>query len=91
MDAPRILESMQEYFMERKPTEVAEDFGRQPVVSLLKDSLDVVDFFIHLEDKIGMETGADLNKLGPRLIRSNFSELAQEVAQHLEKSNRPPN
>jgi hypothetical protein len=91
MDVPRILESMREYFVERKPAEVAEDFGRQPVVSLLKDSLDVVDFFIHLEDKLGMDTGADLTKLGPRLIKSNFTELAGEVAKHLKRLDSPSN
>jgi hypothetical protein len=87
MDQQRILELMQEYFVARKPSEISRDFAQQPVVSLLKDSLEVVDFFIHLEDKLNVDTGADLNRIGPRLMNSNFSELAAEVEKGLKPGN----
>jgi hypothetical protein len=85
MDRESILELMKEYFTARKSSEMAEDFAHQPVVSLLKDSLDVVDFFIHLEDKLNMDTSADLNQLGPQLMNSNFGELAAEVERQIGK------
>jgi hypothetical protein len=79
MDQEHILILMKEYFEARKPSEVGADFAQQPVAALLKDSLEVVDFFIHLEDQLQVDTGADLNRLGPRLMNSNFQELAAEV------------
>jgi acyl carrier protein len=51
-----MLKLMLEFFERKNPTLTAEALGELRVLSLLRDSLDVVDFMIFIEDKLGLET-----------------------------------
>jgi hypothetical protein len=74
-----MLKLMLEFFERKNPTLTAEALGELRVLSLLKDSLDVVDFMIFIEDKLGLETQFDLNEVRTSFINSNFGELAGEI------------
>ncbi len=79
MNQRGMLELMLEFFEKKNPKLTAEILGEQQVLSLLKDSLDIVDFMIFIEDKLGLETQFDLNQVRTSFINSSFSELACEI------------
>jgi hypothetical protein len=74
-----MLKLMLEFFERKNPMLTAEALGQLRMLSMLKDSLDVVDFMIFIEDKLGLETQFDLNEVRTSFINSNFGELACEI------------
>lgn len=78
-----ILAFMLEYFQKGKPTLTAESLGEQAVTSLLTDSLDVVEFMMFMEDKIGLEAQFDLDQVRANIVNSTFRELAGEILRRL--------
>jgi acyl carrier protein len=83
MNQTGILDLMLEYFEKRNPTMTAESLSEQPVVSLLKDSLDVVEFMIFMEEKLDVESQFDLNQIRAGLVDGKFGDLAREIARLL--------
>jgi acyl carrier protein len=81
MDRDEVLEKMRVYFERKQPPDVLATFATQPAKALLPDSLDVVDFILHLEEATGVEI--DINEVGEALMNKNFGELADEVARRL--------
>ena len=82
MTADEVLETMKAYFAGKQPAEVLAAFPEQTPRALLKESLDVVDFVVYLEEELDREI--DLNALGEVLLNRNFGELSQEMARMLE-------
>jgi hypothetical protein len=80
MNPAGILGLMVEYFEKRHPQMTPESLSEQPVISLLKDSLDVVEFMIFMEEKLDVETQFDLNQIRARFVEGKFGDLAQEIA-----------
>jgi hypothetical protein len=78
-----ILAYMLEYFQKGNPTLTAEGLGEESVVSLLKDSLDVVEFMMFMEDKLGLDAQVDLTQMRGSLVNGNFRELAGEILRRL--------
>lgn len=78
MEPTALLEVMKGYFVQRKfPAAALENFaGKQPR-ELLKESLDVVEFVVHLEEELGREI--DTNELGEALLSKDFGNLAIEI------------
>ncbi len=83
MDADQILALMKEYFREKQPPEVLAGFAEQTPRDLLKESLDVVDFLVYLEEELDRDI--DVNQLGEALLYKNFGDLAGEVARMLDE------
>ena len=82
MDTELILEKMKTYFAGKLSEEELATFAEQAPRTILKESLDVVDFLVYLEDELGREI--DINELGDPILNKNFGELAQEVSRMLE-------
>ena len=81
MNPTEILELMKAYFAGKQPAEVLDAFAEQSPKALLKESLDVVDFVVYLEEELGRDI--DINALGEALLNKNFGDLAAAVAQML--------
>jgi acyl carrier protein len=79
-----ILGRMKAYFEGKQPPEVLDTFAEQSPRALLKESLDVVDFVVYLEEELGREI--DMNELSQSLLNENFGELAVEVSRMLDES-----
>jgi hypothetical protein len=82
MDSAAVLEVMRAFFKDRVPAPAPGDFGAQAPRALLKESLDVVDFIVYLEEELGCPI--DTRELGEALMNRNFGELAAELAGRLE-------
>lgn len=78
MDRDAVLGQMRAYFEAKQPPDVLADFARQSPRALLPDSMDIVDFILHLEETLGCEI--DVSEIGESLVRMNFGELAGELA-----------
>lgn len=83
MQPTQILETMKAYFAEKQPAEVLATFSEQSPRALLKESLDVVDFVVYLEEELGREI--DINQLGEAILKLNFGELSVEVSRILDE------
>ena len=81
MDPTEVLEMMKAYFKGKQPAEVLDAFVEQSPRALLKESLDVVDFVVYLEEELGREI--DINQLGSALLSKNFGDLSAEVSRML--------
>ncbi len=81
MEPQAILEIMKSYFEDKQPTEVLDGFEQQSPRALLKESLDVVEFLVHVEEQIGREI--DINQIGEAMQNMKFGDLAQEVSRLL--------
>jgi acyl carrier protein len=81
MQSTEILDVMKGYFAGKQPPEVMDVFAEQSPKTLLKESLDVVDFVVYLEEELGRDI--DINELGEALLNRNFGDLSTEVARML--------
>jgi acyl carrier protein len=69
---------MRGYFEEKQPAHVMETFHDQHPKALLKESLDVVEFLVHVEEETGREI--DINRFGEAMQNLKFGELAREIS-----------
>lgn len=83
MSPDELLNVMKAYFEGKEPSEVLASFPEQYPKSLLKESLDVVDFIVYLEEEL--ERDINIQQLGQALVDKNFGELSIEVARMLEE------
>jgi len=82
MEPDALIEVMKGYFVQRKfPAETFENFAEKQPRELLKESLDVVEFVVHLEEELGQEI--DTNELGEALLNKSFGDLAVEIIEAL--------
>ncbi len=84
MSPDELLNVMKAYFEGKESSEVMAAFPELYPKSLLKESLDVVDFIVYLEEEL--ERDINIQQLGQALIDKNFGELSIEVARMLEES-----
>jgi acyl carrier protein len=89
MSEGAILAYMLEYFQKGNPTLTAESLAEQNVLTLLTDSLDVVEFLMFMEDKLGLDTQFELSQVRANLVNSNFRELAGEILRRLPAASEP--
>lgn len=81
VDADELLTWMKSYFEGKQPPEVLANFGDRKPRELLAASLDIVEFVVHVEEKLGREI--DMDSLGQSLLNSNFRELSETVVRML--------
>ena len=72
-----VLEAMREFFAENFPNVPRDNIETLRASDVIQQSLDLVEFVLHLEEKLGLEI--DINKLGEKLITKTFGELADEL------------
>ena len=83
MQPEAVLTMMKGYFEGKQPADLLQAFASVQPRTLLKESLDVVDFVVYLEEELGRDI--DLNVLGEALLNKNFGDLAVEVSNALEE------
>lgn len=81
MGADEILGLMKRYFEGKQPPEVMANFGDQSPRALLKESLDVVEFIVQIEEELDREI--DINALSETLLNSTFRELSVKISSAL--------
>jgi acyl carrier protein len=77
MDQNAMVELMKGYFLETRPGEALDDFPNRLPRELLTESMDLVEFVVYLEEKLGIEI--KFNEFGDALINKNFAQLANEL------------
>jgi len=79
VDANAIVDRMRAFFEGKQPPEVLAGFSELTPRALLKESLDVVDFVVYLEEEL--ERDIDLSRLGEAIVSKTFGELAGMLAE----------
>ncbi|PON12579.1 hypothetical protein C2W62_38870 [Candidatus Entotheonella serta] len=89
MDQSGLLDLVKAYVKEQKPEIELDSLAQTPIRDVLIDSLDITEFLMEMEDRIGLESEAiDLDELGPKLAENpTFAELADDIIRYLDDHN----
>ena len=68
---------MNEFFAENFPNVSRDNIEALKASEVIHQSLDLVEFVLHLEEKLGLEINIDT--LGEKLVTKTFDELADEL------------
>ena len=71
-----VLEAIAEFFAENFPNVPRDNIEGMKASDVIQQSLDLVEFVLHLEEKLGLEI--NINTLGEKLITKTFGELAED-------------
>jgi acyl carrier protein len=77
VDRKTVLAAMAEFFAENFPNVPRDNIEGMKASDVIQQSLDLVEFVLHLEEKLGIEI--NINTLGEKLITKTFGELADEL------------
>lgn len=77
IDREKVMQAIAEFIREECPTFSAQDLETVKASDVIKQSLELVEFVLHLEEKLGIEI--NINSLGEKLINKNFGGLADEL------------
>ena len=77
IDREAVLEAMNEFFAENFPNVSRDNIEALKAREVIHQSLDLVEFVLHLEEKLGLEI--NINTLGEKLVTKTFGELADEL------------
>jgi acyl carrier protein len=77
VDRKAVLEAMAEFFAENFPNIPRDNMEGMKASDVIQQSLDLVEFVLHLEEKLGIEI--NINTLGEKLITRTFGELADDL------------
>jgi acyl carrier protein len=77
VDRKAVLQAMEEFFAENFPNVPRDNIEGMKASDVIQQSLDLVEFVLHLEEKLGLEI--NINTLGEKLITKTFGELADEL------------
>ena len=72
-----VLEAIAEFFEENFPNVPRDKIEGMKASDVIQQSLDLVEFVLHLEEKLGLEI--NINTLGEKLITKTFGELADDL------------
>ena len=72
-----VLEAIVEFFEENFPNVPRDNIEGMKASDVIQQSLDLVEFVLHLEEKLGLEI--NINTLGEKLITKTFGELADDL------------
>ena len=72
-----VLEAIVEFFEENFPNVPRDKIEGMKASDVIQQSLDLVEFVLHLEEKLGLEI--NINTLGEKLITKTFGELADDL------------
>ena len=77
VDRKAVLDAIGEFFAENFPNVPREKIESLKASEVIQQSLDLVEFVLHLEEKLGIEI--NINTLGEKLVTKTFGELADEL------------
>ena len=77
VDRKAVLEAIAEFFAENFPNVPRDRIEGMKASDVIQQSLDLVEFVLHLEEKLGLEI--NINTLGEKLITKTFGELADDL------------
>ena len=77
VDRKAVLDAMGEFFAENFPNIPRDNIEGMKASDVIQQSLDLVEFVLHLEEKLGLEI--NINTLGEKLITETFGELADDL------------
>jgi acyl carrier protein len=77
VDRKAVLDAMAEFFTENFPNIPKETIESLKAGEVIQQSLELVEFVLHLEEKLGIEI--NINTLGEKLITKTFGELADDL------------
>ena len=72
-----VLEAISTIFAENLPNVPRGNIEDMKASDVIQQSLDLVEFVLHLEEKLGLEI--NINTLGEKLITKTFGELADDL------------
>jgi acyl carrier protein len=72
-----VLEAIAEFFAENFPNVPRDKIEGMKASDVIQQSLDLVEFVLHLEEKLGLEI--NINTLGEKLVTKTFGELADDL------------
>jgi acyl carrier protein len=72
-----VLAAMKEFIRAHFPTAPTDEIESLTAGDVIRQSLELVEFVLHLEDRLGVEV--NINQLGENLIVQNFGALADEL------------
>jgi acyl carrier protein len=73
----KVLDIMKAYLADDQPDKPLDNFPNRLPSEFLEDSVDVLTFVMHLEEKLHVDI--PLAKVGPSLSQMTFRELAAEL------------
>jgi acyl carrier protein len=76
-DRETVLAAIAEFVTEHFPEVLTGEIERLTASQLIHQSLELVEFVLHLEDRLGIEI--NINNLGEALITSTFGQLADRI------------
>ena len=79
IDRKQVLATMAEYFAENFSSIPQDNFEGMKVSDAIKQSLELVEFVLHLEERLGLEV--NINTLGEKLITKTLGELADDLVE----------
>lgn len=79
-----VLRAMKEFVMTHFPTVPSDHIESLCAGDVIRQSLELVEFVLHLEERLGVEV--NINQLGESLIVQNFGALADELVRLSEES-----
>jgi acyl carrier protein len=72
-----VLAAMKEFITRQFPTVPSDQIESLCAGDIIRQSLELVEFILHLEERLGVEI--NITKLGENLIVQNFGQLADEL------------
>jgi hypothetical protein len=81
MNQQAILDIMKGFFIGNLPAEQLESFSELRPREIMKESLTVVEFMVHLEEQTGCHI--DISEVGEAMMNKNFGQLAGDLAARL--------
>ena len=72
-----VLAAIAEFVTDHFPDVLAGEIERRTASQLIHQSLELVEFVLHLEERLGIEI--NINDLGEALITSTFGQLADRL------------
>lgn len=77
IEREQVMQAIAEFIREENPNVSPQNLETLKASDVIKQSLELVEFVLHLEEKLGIEI--NINTLGEKLINKNFGGLADEL------------
>ncbi len=77
MSRRKVLEVIREFVSRQAPEAAEKDIERLRATDVIRQSLELVEFVLHLEERLGIEI--NINEIGEGLVTKDFGGLADEL------------
>ncbi len=77
MSRRKVIEAIGEFVSRQAPETAGKDIERLRATDVIRQSLELVEFVLHLEERLGIEI--NINEIGEGLVTNDFGGLADEL------------